>query len=339
MKNKCLTGLILFLFLFSCSAPGEIVITGRTMGTSYNIKIISPSSKTDVNILKNEIEEVLRNINKSMSVYDKTSEISMFNRLSTNEKMKISILFSDVLEHGGEIYRLTNGKWDATIEPLVRLWGFGSKIKEYKVPEKEKICEKLSHIGFDKIIHDYENQTIAKKIDGVLLDLGSIAKGYGVDRVALKLKELGHENFMVEIGGEIYVSGRNIKKEAWAVGINNPFSNASKTEVHSIVALENKAIATSGTYRNFFDYNGKRYSHLIDPTTGWPVESGIVSISVIAENCTIADGFATGFFIMGSKEALDMCEKLDNVECMIIEQARENSLKIRYSKGFKSYLR
>ena len=306
------------------------------MGTSYNIKIIAPARKTDKVFIQKKINEVLKDINRSMSVFDKTSEISLFNKALNSQAVKISNDFFEVLLKGEKIYSLTKGGWDATAGPLVKIWGFGTRSDIVEPPAENEILKKLGSTGYDNIVLDNEKKTVTKKKAGVYLDLGSIAKGYGVDKVSGLLESLGYKNFMVEIGGEIYVSGRNIKNEAWKLGINKPVKNSGRAEIITIVSLSDMAVATSGTYRNYRDMEGNEFSHIINPATGKPVKTNIVSITIISKDCTFADGLATGMFVMGKKEALKLCEELDNTECMIIE--KDDEFTITYSKGFKTYI-
>jgi thiamine biosynthesis lipoprotein len=287
--------------------------------------------------LKNEIDKILEKINSSMSVYDKSSEISVFNAMGENSELPVSKEFLDVLKAGQKIYELTDGYWDATIGPLVELWGFGSEKKEFKVLDTKEVDKKLLSIGFDKIEISEGSKKIKKKQNNVFLDLGSIAKGYGVDLVSDYLKKKGYKDFMVEIGGEVYVSGKNLRNEKWKIGINRPKPGAKTNDIIDIIEISNLGIATSGTYRNFAKSGKKIYSHIINPKTGYPVKTNLVSVTVISDTCTYADGLATGMLAMGAKKALSLCEALENTECMTIEDAK--GFRVNYSSGFKEFLK
>jgi len=305
------------------------------MGTTYTVKIVHSNSGYDQSLIKSEIDEILKKINSSMSVYDKNSEISVFNRMDKNKSLKISADFMNVLSSGKRIYELTGGAWDATAGPLVNLWGFGNKEKRLEIPSEEEVKTNLELIGFDKVILDTEQNEVSKTQKDLFLDLGSIAKGYGVDKVSKYLLEKGFDDFMVEIGGEVYVSGKNFKNEKWKIGINSPGKNAKRYDFSEIIKITGKAVATSGTYRNFKKTEKGDYSHIIDPKSGYPVKNSVVSATVVAENCTFADGLATGILVMGAKKALNLCSDLENTECMIITK-KKSGFYPQYSKGFKN---
>jgi thiamine biosynthesis lipoprotein len=173
--------------------------------------------------------------------------------------------------------------------------------------------------GFQYLV--FENNHLKKTKPGITLDLGSIAKGYGVDAVARLLTQSGIDDFLVEIGGELYGSGVNRHKKPWSVGITHPLKTGSNPGLYKVVTLENRAIATSGDYRNFFEIQGKIYSHIIDPKTGFPVDNQVVSASVIADTCTFADALATALMVMDPADSLTLVNRLDDVECLIIQKA------------------
>jgi thiamine biosynthesis lipoprotein len=335
MKKICLL-ILLCIAGSGCSDRKLTEISGKTMGTTYHVKIATSKKNMKEHELKNEIDKILKKINSSMSIYDKASMISVFNRLDRNEDLVMDSQFSEVVKAGKVIYAVTDGYWDATVGPLVELWGFGTIKKEFEIPAKEEIEKKLSVTGFDNIEISEDGSRIRKTKKGVVLDFGSIAKGYGVDLVSGYLKQLGFKDFMVEIGGEVYVSGKNIKNEKWKIGISRPDSEAGINEIIDIIEAADRGIATSGTYRNFVKSENRVYSHIIDPKTGYPVKTSLVSVTVISDSCIFADGLATGMLAMGTGKALDLCERLKNTECMTIEN--ENGFKSSYSSGFKKYM-
>ncbi|MGM0418371.1 MAG: FAD:protein FMN transferase [Thermodesulfobacteriota bacterium] len=305
------------------------------MGTTYTVKIVHSNSDYDQPLVKSGIDEILKKINSSMSVYDKNSEISVFNRMDKNKSLKISADFMNVLAAGKRIHEITKGAWDASAGPLVNLWGFGSEKNRIKVPSEEEVKKRLKLTGFDKVILKPDKNEISKTKKDLFLDLGSIAKGYGVDKVSKYLLEKGFDNYMVEIGGEVYVSGKNLNNEKWKIGINSPKKNAKRYDFAEIIEITGKAVATSGTYRNFKKTEKGDYSHIIDPKSGYPVKNSVVSATVVSENCTFADGLATGILVMGTQKALKLCSDLEDTECMII--AKKNSgFYPQYSKGFKN---
>jgi thiamine biosynthesis lipoprotein len=304
------------------------------MGTTYLVKVIA-GGFLDTEGLKEKIDKRLDEINLSMSTYRNDSEISRFNRFDkVGEKFKISNDFFQVMRVGQKIHRLSNGAWDGTVNPLVDLWGFGRSGRQDKIPPKSKIAALLSEIGFAKI-EVLGPGFLVKKRAAVTVDLSSIAKGYGVDEVAALLRELGYKNYLVEIGGEIFAAGRRKDNASWRIGINRPRVDAAFDAIYKVVPLHNQGFATSGDYRNFFEVDGIRYSHVIDPRTGFPVSSGVVSVSIITGNCAMADGLATAVMVMNVSEGLEMIDRLDGVEGIIVVEQNNGKLADFYSKGFK----
>jgi len=311
------------------------VIRGRTMGTAYLVKVVA-GGFLDPEGLKEKIDKRLDEINQSMSTYRKDSEISRFNRFDrVGEKFEISNDFLQVMRVGQKIHRLSNGAWDGTVNPLVDLWGFGRSGRRDKIPPKSQIAALLSEIGFANI-EVLSPGFLVKKRAAVSVDLSSIAKGYGVDEVAALLRGLGYKNYLVEIGGEIFAAGHRKDDTPWRIGINRPRVNAAFDAVYAVVALGDQGFATSGDYRNFFTVDGIRYSHVMDPRTGFPVSNGVVSASIISGNCTMADGLATAVMVMGAKKGLEMIDRLDGVEGLIVVEQDNGTLVDYYSKGFEA---
>ncbi len=310
------------------------MIRGRTMGTTYQVKVVA-GDFLDLEGLKKKIDKRLDEINRSMSTYQKDSEISRFNRFKdVGQKFKISNDFFQVMKAGQKVHRLSNGAWDATVNPLVDLWGFGRSGPRNNIPPKNEIAALLSEIGFANI-DVLSPGFLMKKRETVTIDLSSIAKGYGVDALAGLLRRLGHRDFLVEIGGEIFAAGRREGHTPWRIGINRPRVDAAFDAVYAIITLGNQGFATSGDYRNFFEVDGTRYSHVIDPRTGFPVSNGVVSVSIISPNCTMADGIATAVMVMGVKDGLEMIDRLDGVEGLIVVEQNNGRLVDYLSKGFK----
>jgi thiamine biosynthesis lipoprotein len=269
-----------------------------------------------------------------MSTFRKDSEISRFNsNQHVGEKFMISDDFYNVLIVAKGLYERTGGAWDGTVKPLIDLWGFGNLENKPAIPEKSQITSLLSKIGFNHIEISTDRYLVKKKAS-ISLDLASIAKGYGVDQVAALIRANGITNFLVEIGGEVFASGYRKNGKKWRIGINRPEKDAPFDQVYKVVDLNDKAFATSGDYRNFFEVNQKRFSHIIDPRNGFPVNNGVVSVSILAESCTFADGLATAVMILGHKKGLELVNQLENTECYIIIQSKDGALIDHYSKGF-----
>ncbi|MDM8525488.1 FAD:protein FMN transferase [Desulfococcaceae bacterium HSG8] len=305
------------------------------MGTTYHIKVVSGYFRSTED-LKDKIDARLKEINRSMSTYMKESEISRFNALeNTEEKFHISDDFFQVMLAAKHLHKITGGAWDGTLDPLINLWGFGRSGKKSIAPDPGEIRTVLEDIGFDHI-EISEDKYLRKKKISVSLDLASVAKGYGVDQIAHLLEKEGFGDFLVEIGGEVSASGLRKDGKQWRVGINMPRKTAGFSEVYKALNLYNSSLATSGDYRNFFEADGKRYSHVLNPRTGYPVANGVVSVSVIADTCTFADGLATALMVMGHEKGLELVNNFDNIECLIVVEEEGRVLRDYYSRGFEA---
>lgn len=324
----------LLILLYGCGSPGEVPLAGRTMGTTYHIKVVATTFQKTTG-LQEKIDGLLNEINQSMSIYLENSEISRFNAVTTAaKKMAVSDDFLNVMTVAQRLHILTEGAWDGTVKPLMKLWGFSGKLKTPAVPPPQQIAAVLQKVGFGKIDID-NNGYLSKRNPDVTLDLGSIAKGYGVDRVAAFLHEAGFKNFIVEIGGEVYAAGTKANGQSWQAGINRPRADAAFNDVYKIVPLKNQALATSGKYRQFFEVDGIRYAHIIDPKTGYPVQNRVVSVSVMTDNCTVADGLATAVLVMGVARGLALINRLEDVEGLIIVAQPDGTLKEFRSTGLR----
>ncbi len=314
------------------AAKKEILLTGRTMGTTYHVKAVVGRFYDGAG-LQAKVEKRLEAINHSMSTYRPDSEISRFNASRTvGEPFPISNDFLAVMQVAQRTHTLTQGAWDGTVKPLVDMWGFG-KGGAPRVPSSEEITSTLSRIGFEHIEITAQGSLI-KRQAGITLDLASIAKGYGVDQIARVIREDGVADFLVEIGGEVLASGYRLDGQNWKVGINRPQSTAAYNAVYKALTLHDQAMATSGDYRNFFEANGKRYSHVMDPRSGYPVSNGVISVSIIAANCTLADGLATAIMVMGLTKGIALIDSIDQIEGLIIVQTGDGALQEHASKGF-----
>ncbi len=322
----------------ACSSQNEVrtehMLTGRTMGTTYHIKIVSDQT-ADMTQVQSKVDDRLAQINRSMSTYQKNSEISLFNQYTQlNTPFKISRDFMAVMVQASQLYQMSEGAWDGTVKPLVNLWGFGSASPLQRMPAAQAIVDARRQVGFDAIAIDPKDSYLLKKRDNISLDLASIAKGFGVDQVARLLETLGFSDYLVEIGGEVFAAGHRPNGKPWRVGINRPQPEAKADAVYKIIEIENKAMATSGDYRNFQIIEGHAYSHIIDPRTGYPVQNGVVSTSVIADNCTLADGLATALMVMGPDKAMALLDRLPGVEGLVIVRKADNRFEDHASEGF-----
>jgi len=312
--------LVAALALNACDFRREARIEGRTMGTTYSVKAVA-GYFADLSELRQKIEIRLKQINRSMSTYLADSEISRFNRLEkSGEPFPISEDFLRVM--------------DATVKPLVDLWGFGSAGPPAEIPAAAAIEAALGQVGFDQI-DIRSGGYLVKRNPQVTLDLASIAKGYGVDALADLIRSEGIRDFLVEIGGEVFAAGTKKDGSPWRVGVNTPRREASLNQVYKVLALEDRALATSGDYRNFFEIRGVRYQHVIDPRTGYPVSNGIAGVSIEAAECTLADGLATAVVVMGVDAGLDLLNDLKGVEGLIVAVQEDGLFVDYYSTGHR----
>lgn len=328
----------LLILVFSGCSTGEkteklIEIHGATMGTTYMIKLVPGDAPMQENDVKSGIEKVLRQINRQMSVFDPQSEISQFNRSLDSSWFKVSGSLASVVHNALEVSRISKGAFDVTAAPLIDLWGFGPRSKEDAVPSPVEIEKARSCTGYGKMEVSLNPPGLKKKMACVICNLSAIAKGYGVDQVALYLEKAGIRRYLVEIGGEIRVSGKNHFNRQWRVGIATPDGSFG---VHRAIPLENESMATSGDYFNFFEREGIRYSHTIDPRTGAPVKHNLASVTVIHQSCMMADAYATAIQVMGPEMGFSWAVKHHLAVLMLIRD--NDSLIERATESFLKYI-
>ncbi|MBF89490.1 MAG: FAD:protein FMN transferase ApbE [Candidatus Marinimicrobia bacterium] len=321
-----------------CSIPSDpIRLEGVTMGTTYQVKYIPKSNVKAPTTIKIGIDSVLKEINRQMSTYIPDSEISSFNRLESTKSIPVSEEFHYVVNRSVYWAEKTNGAFDITIFPLLFLWGFGPGGKGFPdiFPDSTAILKRLLHVGSKNIL--IENHTLKKLDKFISIDLNAIAKGFGVDAVYKYLISQDISDMMVEIGGEVRAKGNNSKSKPWTIAIERPSLSGDILEGFDwIVNLENKAMATSGDYRNYFEVEGKIYSHEIDPRTGYPSITGVASATVIAPNCTDADAIATALMIMNVDEGMKLIEDLPQVEALLLIRDKSNQFISLQSSGMNA---
>ena len=294
--------LAVFLF-FTQDKSNYQVLRGETMGTTYSIKI---RTRKNDNMLHGRIRQKLADVNSTMSVFDKDSEISRINNAPAGEWIELSDEMSKLLKSAYVIYKKTGGAFDPTIGKLVDLWGFGT-VKMEKIPTQEQIDEVLSYSGFNRIKFSSDYKKLMKNNENTHMNLSAIAKGYGVDEIAKLLHDEGYKHFLVEIGGEIYASGRRDKNSnGWNIGVMNPAENSQNI---AVVELKNSAVATSGDYFNTIHTDDAVYSHTISMKDGRPVRSNLTSVTVFGDNCQDIDAYATAFMVMGEKDGLNFANR------------------------------
>ena len=312
--------LIFLICLVSCSidesSKKSVLVTnkGNTQGTYYYIKYLSINGQS----FQTDIDSILNEIDLSLSIYNNNSLISNIN---SGDSVKTDFLFNTVFDVSKEINEKTNGAFDPSISPLVNYWGFYNYtgVKEILVDSTE-INNILKNIGFDKI--KIKNNLVQLPTN-MSLDFNSIAQGYTVDLIGSYLRKVGVNDFLINVGGENLASGKNQEGDIWKIGIEKP-TNKINDDYKLILSLNNKAIATSGNYRKFHKINGKKYSHVIDPSTGYPAYNRLLSVSVIHDDCMIADAYATAFMVMGVKKTKDFIKKNKELQVFLIYSSKEN---------------
>lgn len=298
--------------------------SGLIFGTSYNITYQCAEDH------KADIEKALNEVDASLSPFNDTSVITHVNR---NEDVVLDKLFLDVFRLAQKINDDTDGAFDITVAPLVNAWGFGFK---NGVNPDEKVIDSLRQVvGFQKV--RLENDKIVKEDSRVMLDCSAIAKGYGVDVVANLLRGFGVKNFMVEIGGEVVTSGVNPDRLPWRIGVTKPTDDSLSinNELQTVINVTDKAMATSGNYRNFYYKGGRKYAHTIDPKTGYPVQHSILSATVITDDCATADAYATSFMVLGMEKAKKVLERHPEMMAYFIYSDDKGQNNVWYSPSLK----
>ncbi|WP_170552155.1 FAD:protein FMN transferase [Ruegeria atlantica] len=286
--------------------PEVVRLSGETMGTTFNITAIGQD--LDENALAVAVEETLADVNAKMSNWDPNSEVSTFSAATSTEPVQVSAEFAQVMAAANDVHEKTGGTFDVTLGPLIELWGFGPRKPEDPVPSDVEILKALNGVGQGRLLTlDAEAGTLTKSEPGVGINLSAIAKGYGIDAVAKTLRDAGIEDYLVEIGGDLVTMGQNDKGEAWRIGIEKPQAGAQTYQL--IVSVSDLGMASSGDYKNFFEQDGVRYSHIIDPTTGRPITHRTTSVTVLAENAMMADAWATAMLALGQEKGLELAEE------------------------------
>ncbi|MEQ4653917.1 FAD:protein FMN transferase [Providencia rettgeri] len=338
LSKRIYTPILLFvaaLFLTACGGPEQQNLQGQTMGTYYSVKYVTDSSEPKPEVIQAEIDKRLEEVNDQMSTYRPDSELSRFNQFKeVNTPFPVSAATATVVKKAIEINKLTNGSLDVTVGPLVNLWGFGPEGRVTKAPSDEELAKRRAWTGIEKL--SVQDNNLIKTIPELYVDLSSIAKGYGVDVVAEYLESLDINNYMVDIGGEVRTKGTNGKEVPWRIAIEKPVADGVSQTAQEIIEPGDRSIATSGDYRNYFEQDGVRFSHTIDPKTGKPITHNLVSITVIAENCMSADGLSTGLSVLGPEVGFDLAEKMNIPVFMIVKT--DKGFEERYTKAFEPFL-
>ncbi|MEM1272346.1 MAG: FAD:protein FMN transferase [Pseudomonadota bacterium] len=279
-------------------------ITGQTMGTSYSVVAVDHAHELNEPQIAAAIDAALQEVNQQMSNWDPMSEISRFNARNSTEPVAISEPLAHVIAAAEEVNRASEGRFDTTMGPLIELWGFGASGAP-TMPQPADIARALERSGHSRSLA-LADGTLRKQLPEANVYLAAIGKGFGADHVGRALASLGIRDFMVEIGGDLYATGRNADGLPWQIGIETP--SARQIGVHEVIGLTGMGLASSGDYRNFFERDGARYSHVIDPTTGRPITHQTGSATVIANNAMLADAWATAMLTLGRERGLEIAE-------------------------------
>ncbi|MCY4444351.1 MAG: FAD:protein FMN transferase [Proteobacteria bacterium] len=346
-------------FVYASTNPRQLVIKGQTMGTHYVVKYISgavdeedsSATQADFTSLTTGIEDLLERLNAQVSTYDPDSEISKFNNSRSLEPITLSADFFAVVELASKVHERSRFAFDPTIAPLINVWGFGEKTSRKKMvlPDPDALKKAAAKVGFKKHLKlDPQTQSLQKMHPEISVNISAIAKGYGVDKIAQYLEEQGLKHYLVDIGGETRARGMNVNKQPWSVGIQTPTAvtenspSEEASHVKRVIPLKNMSLATSGTYLNFFIKDGKRYSHILDPRTSYPIDHLVASVSVMAKRCIEADAYATALLVLGLKEGLALAEKLGIAALFMtgdVPHGTNKDFKITTSSAWKSLVK
>tara|TARA_R110001583_G_scaffold33943_6_gene114602 strand:+ start:9539 stop:10576 length:1038 start_codon:yes stop_codon:yes gene_type:complete len=336
--TKWLALIGLAFFLSSCSEPEPIsklvMVQGKTMGTYYKVTVVLSEEQLNkpvyaLNTLQLKIDEKLELVNDQMSTYRPHSELSSFNQ--TEKSLKVSPETAFVVQSSLALFELSQGAFDVTVGPLVNLWGFGPDKKPNKVPSNEVIASQKEKVGSEKLT--VNENTLIKSIPDLYVDLSAIAKGYGVDVVAEYLQSIGISDYLVDIGGELRAKGVKPLNKQWTLAIEKPVEGQS---VQRIIHIGDNGIATSGDYRNYYEFDGIRYSHTIDPKTGKPINHKLVSVTVIHPSSMMADGFATTIMVLGPEAGL-IFAKDNNLAVFLLVKQGDDFIE-HFTAEFEPYL-
>ena len=318
----------------SPGAPARSVkLAGNTMGTTWQIKIADALlSHAQREALTGAVETHLAEINDTMSTYIESSELSRFNKNPSTSPVPVSAQLFEVIQLAHTVSETSGGAFDVTVGPLVNAWGFGPQ-KE-NLPSASRLKELRARVGYRMLSLNPAAPALTKARGDLYVDLSAIAKGYAVDQLSALLHQRGFPNHMVEIGGELRVSGVNTTRGPWRLAIERPSTDARN--IQEVIALSSGALATSGDYRNYIEREGKRYSHTIDPRIGAPVSHHLASVSVIATDCARADAYATALNVLGEKEGYDLAVA-QNIAAFFIIREPDGSFSHKATPQFEQF--
>lgn len=324
----CRTAITLLCVLLPtlARAAEPVLISGPTMGTTYHVKLVlaedTNASPADAEALRTEIADTLADVDQRLSTYRADSEISRFNRAPPGEWFPVSPATAEIVSAAKELNRQTDGALDVTIGPLVRLWHFGPNAvsdtksdDDIKPPTDEALQAARKLVGNHHLTVRTYPKALRKQVDGLEVDLSAIGEGYAIDQLATVIQHHGIENFLIELGGEVRASGHGPNGKSWRVAITRPSDDGA--EMQLAIPLTNAALSTSGDYHRYFEHNGRRYSHIIDPKTGRPITHNLASVTVAAENAMTTDAWDTALLVLGPDFGYACAEK-NNLAALFI---------------------
>ena len=316
-RAQLLLGFLLF-FIGCAGERNQYVISGNTMGTTFLVKLVSSESSIDIQPIEVGIDSILIKLNREMSTWDPNSEISKFNSHKSLEPFPISNDLIYVIDNSIDVSKKTNGLFDITVYDLMRIWGFGPNPLSV-FPDNNDIAQVLNFTGYENI--NLKNKNLSKSNERIKLDLNAIAKGFGVDKVFEFVRSKGFEDVFVEIGGEARCYGKNRKNKSWSIGIEDPmFNGITQSDLSAILSLNKNAIATSGNYRNIVNLDGEILGHTINPKTGFPIQTDVISVTVLSQSCMIADAWATALMAMDHNTGYAKVESESEIDAVWILQ-------------------
>lgn len=310
------------------SGAGRVHLSGETMGSTWNVKL-DPAGQP-VERVGEAVRAALAGVDARMSWFRPESELCAFNSAAAGVPVPLSPELFAVLAAAQDVSRWSSGAFDVTVAPAVETWGFGVN-RQRRVPAAEQVAAQRGKVDWRALELDPAHRTAGKGRQGLQVDLGGIAKGYGVDAVATALEGLGVAHYMIEVGGEVRTKGVNAASEPWQIGIEEP--DAAPQRARHIVPLSGRAMATSGDYRIYFEEGGRRYSHEIDPTTAAPIAHRLCSVTVVADDCMRADGLATALIVLGPDRGFELAER-SGVAAQFIERSAPGRYSDRMTSAF-----
>lgn len=324
------------LFLGGCARPPvELEVSGPTMGTSYSLKIVAPPARVDAAAVQTVIDEVLARIDRSMSIYRSDSEISRFNASHSTEWFEVSEDLASVVQAALQFSEDSGGAFDVTVAPLVTAWGFGAVQRTPRsLPDPAALDALRASTGYEKLQVRMQPPALRKAAAEVQIDLNAIAPGYAVDLLGERLSSLGIGRYMINIGGEVRVRGRNAQGARWKIAVERPVDGEAVP--YALIELSDLAVTTSGEYRRYYQIDGRRYSHTLDPRTGRPVEHSLASVAVIGPTSMYTDGWATALNVLGTQAGYDLAMQRD-IAAMFIEW-HDGRLRWQATPGFEAHL-